>query len=150
MVVVVGWGAGGGIGGLPHEPEWLSKSKYDLKVKKKKNQQKSHEAIISDMKIAKGLSFQQTNRKGKECTHTHTHTHALIHTHTHTHTLCLFVSLLLCLSLSLTDTQNMYIRKETIKRKCCIFKHKNKKVMPTAPGVPRRSPIQVLTGPDVA
>ena len=25
-----------------------------------------------------------------------------------------------------------------------------KKEMPTAPGVPRRSPIQVLTGPDVA
>ena len=33
-MVVVGGGAGGGIGGLPHEPEWLSKSKYDLKIKK--------------------------------------------------------------------------------------------------------------------
>ena len=122
------------------------------KQNQKKTQQKSHEAIISDMKIAKRLSFQQTNRKGKECTHTHTHTHARSHTYTHTHTLslCLSVSLLLCLSLSLTDTHNMYIRKETIKRKCCIFKNKNKKVMPTAPGVPRRSPIQVLTGPDVA
>ena len=124
------------------------------KQNQKKNQQKSHEAIISDMKIAKGLSFQQTNRKGKECTHTHTHTHtrtlSYIHTHTLTLSLCLSVSLLLCLSLSLTDTHNMYIRKETIKRKCCIFKNKNKKVMPTAPGVPRRSPIQVLSGPDVA
>ena len=27
---------------------------------------------------------------------------------------------------------------------------KKEKRMPTAPGVPRRSPIQVLTGPDVA
>ena len=27
---------------------------------------------------------------------------------------------------------------------------KKKKKLPTAPGVPRRSPIQVLTGPDVA
>ena len=27
---------------------------------------------------------------------------------------------------------------------------KKKKKMPTAPGVPRRSPIQVLTGPNVA
>ena len=29
-------------------------------------------------------------------------------------------------------------------------KKKKKKGLPTAPGVPRRSPIQVLTGPDVA
>ena len=29
-------------------------------------------------------------------------------------------------------------------------KKKKQKEMPTAPGVPRRSPIQVLTGPDVA
>ena len=29
-------------------------------------------------------------------------------------------------------------------------RRKRKKRLPTAPGVPRRSPIQVLTGPDVA
>ena len=112
VVVVGGEGAGGGIGGLPHEPEWLSKSKYDLKIKKKtkkKTQQKSNEAIISDMKIAKGLSFQQTNRKGKECTHTHTHTHALIHTHTHTHTHTLSVCLSLSFSVSLCLSQTHII-----------------------------------------
>ena len=40
VVVVVGGGAGGGIGGLPHKPEWLSKSKYDLKIKKNKQRKK--------------------------------------------------------------------------------------------------------------
>ena len=29
-------------------------------------------------------------------------------------------------------------------------KREKKRELPTAPGVPRRSPIQVLTGPDVA
>ena len=36
------------------------------------------------------------------------------------------------------------LRKKEEKRK------EKKKRLPTAPGVPRRSPIQVLTGPDVA
>ena len=36
------------------------------------------------------------------------------------------------------------------KKKTKVKKKERKKWMPTAPGVPRRSPIQVLTGPDVA
>ena len=50
---------------------------------------------------------------------------------------------------------------EKITWSCCLYRRRNigdkkrkeKKVktwMPTAPGVPSRSPIQVLTGPDVA
>ena len=34
--------------------------------------------------------------------------------------------------------------------KVVIFRQRLKKQKPTTPGIPRRSPIQVLTGPDVA
>ena len=41
-------------------------------------------------------------------------------------------------------------RKRKEKKKKRKKKKKKKKKLPAAPGVPRRSPIQVLTGPDVA
>ena len=44
----------------------------------------------------------------------------------------------------------LVLEQRKVGRKITEIKKKKKKKMPTAPGVPRRSPIQVLTGPDVA